>query len=178
MISKIGSIRCPKCGRIWVAACEHIETTEVECPTCGFMVSIKDFVVGVAKDTTRNEYKFEVTMQSPSTKPEEVQEAIKRQLSYIAGEFEVKPLEQHQKEEWFEHEFLVKFKSTSSDKDTALSDLIECIVDNKVPLNLFDISHFPGSQRFPTFDEFERFSYGIRSIEELYDFFTKPEKTS
>ena len=37
MIEKIGNVKCSRCGREWVAACESVETEAVECPDCGFM---------------------------------------------------------------------------------------------------------------------------------------------
>lgn len=40
MISKIGNVKCQLCGREWVAACEHPDTKEVECPDCGNMVAV------------------------------------------------------------------------------------------------------------------------------------------
>jgi len=42
MIEKIGSVKCSKCGRVWTAACESVETKAVECPDCGFMQPIND----------------------------------------------------------------------------------------------------------------------------------------
>ena len=44
MINKIGKVKCHKCGREWIAACEHRDTTEVECPDCGFMVPVPNVI--------------------------------------------------------------------------------------------------------------------------------------
>lgn len=44
MISKIGKVKCTKCKQVWIAACEHPDTTKVECPNCGFMVTVSNIV--------------------------------------------------------------------------------------------------------------------------------------
>jgi hypothetical protein len=77
-----------------------------------------------------NEYKFEITMQSPSKYIDEVQADVKKSLSYITGTVEVKPLEQPKKEpEAFEHYFTIMLASDSPNRDIATAELADCLND-------------------------------------------------
>jgi hypothetical protein len=78
-------------------------------------------------------------MQSPSTKPEEVKEAVEKALSYITGHAEVKGLLQPKKEpDWYEHKFLVKMTSTSNNRDLALCEL-NVILEEALPADRFGV---------------------------------------
>lgn len=135
---------------------------------------------------TKTEYKFEITMQSPSTKPEDVQEAVEKALSYISGSVEVKPVEHIKEPDWYEHEFIVKVKSTSNNRDLALCEL-HTAIEAVLPTDRFVVFQAPvSSHAFPTLNEFKKYLMSLvanaKSLiledvdKKVYDFFTKKEK--